>query len=162
MIRAACGAAGDESELFEAAQNGELARVQRLLDARVDVNSTPATDGKRVVTIMGSDLLCCYDMDGKLLWKTAERKYRQRLGGGGAFTASAVAADGRLYFASEDGEVMVVRAGPEFEKISQNDMNEVCMATPAISDGMIFIRTQHSVFGIGRSGNRTVERSSQR
>ncbi len=66
-----------------------------------------------------------------------------------AFTASPVAADGKLYFASEDGEVYVVKSGANFELIAKNVVGEICMATPAISDGMIFIRGQHHVFGMG-------------
>jgi hypothetical protein len=46
----------------------------------------------------------------------------------------------------------VVRAGPKFELLAVNPLDDPCMAAPAISDGMIFIRTQHYLFGIGRDG----------
>jgi hypothetical protein len=69
--------------------------------------------------------------------------------GGGGFTASPVAADGRLYFTSEDGHVYVVRAGPTFELLANNAMDEVCMATPAISQRMLIVRTKNHVYGIG-------------
>lgn len=85
--------------------------------------------------------------------KTGERIYQQRLGGKGtayAFTASPVAADGRIYFTSEDGEVFVVAAGPVFELIATNPVGEVILATPALSDGMIILRTQNHVLGIGK------------
>ena len=62
------------------------------------------------------------------------------------FTASAVAGDGRVYFTSERGEIYVVRAGPEFEVLATNKMDEVCMATPAISDGEIFLRTHENLY----------------
>ena len=62
----------------------------------------------------------------------------------------ALAADGRLYFTSEQGEVRVVRAGPAFELLAVNDMADVCMATPAISAGMLFVRSQHFLFALGR------------
>ena len=71
------------------------------------------------------------------------------MGGGGAFSASPVAADGRLYFASEDGDVFVVRAGPTYEELAKIPMNETIIATPAISDGLIVIRTAGHVYGIG-------------
>jgi hypothetical protein len=45
-----------------------------------------------------------------------------------------------LYFTSEDGEIFVVKAGPQYKLISTNSRGEVCMATPAISEGMIFVR----------------------
>ena len=61
----------------------------------------------------------------------------------------AVAADGRLYIASEDGEIFVVSAGPDLKQIASNDMHEVIMATPAISDGLIVVRTLGHLYGIG-------------
>jgi hypothetical protein len=60
-----------------------------------------------------------------------------------------VAADGRLYFTSEEHGVRVVKAGPKFERLAVNPVGEVCMATPAISDGMIFVRGQHHLFAFG-------------
>ena len=82
--------------------------------------------------------------------KTGERLYQERIGGkGGSYSASPVAADGKIYFSSEDGEVFVVKAGPKYELLSSNPMGEVLMATPAISDGMIFVRGQHHLFAIG-------------
>ena len=80
--------------------------------------------------------------------RTGERSYRERLGAGGAFSASPVAAGGKLYFFGEDGNVFVVRAGPEFEHLATNSMEEVLMATPALSDGQMFIRTQHHLISV--------------
>ena len=81
--------------------------------------------------------------------KTGERVYQQRVADkGGAFSASPIIANGNLYLASEDGEVHVVKAGPKYELVSTNQIGEVMMATPAVSDGMIFIRGQHHVFAI--------------
>jgi outer membrane protein assembly factor BamB len=83
--------------------------------------------------------------------KTGEQVYRARLGGtGGSFSASPVAADGRLYFASEDGDVFVIRAGERYDELAKNQMKEVIMATPAISGGLIILRTISHVYGIGR------------
>jgi outer membrane protein assembly factor BamB len=81
--------------------------------------------------------------------KTGERLFRSRVGSGGSFAASPVAADGRLYFASEDGDVYVARAGRTYEELAKNSLNEVIMSTPAISDGLIVIRTIGHVYGIG-------------
>ena len=60
-----------------------------------------------------------------------------------------MAADGRLYFASEDGDVVVVKAGPTFEVLGTNPMSEVIMATPAVSGGMLFIRTLGHLVAVG-------------
>jgi outer membrane protein assembly factor BamB len=81
--------------------------------------------------------------------KTGARIYRQRIGGGETgFSGSLVAADGKIYLSGESGQIFVVKAGPEYESIATNDMGENCMATPAISDGMLFFRTRHHVVAI--------------
>jgi len=105
---------------------------------------TPIVYGAYLYAVNVNGILACYDA------QTGERIYRARLRHmGGGISSSPVAADGRLYFASEDGDVFVVKAGPEFELLATNTMDEVIMATPAISGGMIFIRTLHHLFGIG-------------
>jgi outer membrane protein assembly factor BamB len=81
---------------------------------------------------------------------TGERLYRARVGGGGSFSASPVAADGRLYFANEDGDIFVARAGRTYQEIAKNEMKEVIMSTPAISDGVVIVRTLGHVYGIGQ------------
>ena len=89
-------------------------------------------------------ILSCYEA------KTGEKVYRKRLGGGlSAYSASPVASDGKLYFTSEDGDIDVVKAGPEYELLASNSMGEVCLATPAVCDGMIFVRARYHLFGIG-------------
>jgi outer membrane protein assembly factor BamB len=81
---------------------------------------------------------------------TGKEIYRQRLDPiGSGFSASPVAADGRLYLSNEDGEVLVVAAGREFRLISTNSMGELLMATPALSDGVMYVRSSSSLFAIG-------------
>jgi ankyrin repeat protein/putative pyrroloquinoline-quinone binding quinoprotein len=84
--------------------------------------------------------------------KSGERLYRARVGGGGSFAASPIAADGKLYFANEDGDIIVARAGRKYEELAKNQMKEVIMSTPAISDGLIVVRTFGHVYGIGEPG----------
>jgi outer membrane protein assembly factor BamB len=79
---------------------------------------------------------------------TGKQVYQQRLGTGGSYSASPVAVDGKVYVWSEDGDVYVIKAGPKFEQIGKNQMGEVIMATPAISDGTIIVRGMKHVFGI--------------
>ena len=76
--------------------------------------------------------------------KTGERKYQQRLleNTASAFTSSPVANDGKVYVASEDGQMIVLKAGPTFEQIATNDMAAPVLATPAISEGRLLVRTQ--------------------
>lgn len=96
-------------------------------------------------TLNNEGILTAYDA------KTGTRHYRARVGGGGSFAASPVAADGRLYFANEDGDIIVARAGTKYEELGKNEMNEVIMSTPAISDGAIIVRTLGHVYGIGQA-----------
>jgi outer membrane protein assembly factor BamB len=102
-------------------------------------------------------LYCCRD-NGVLTCfdaATGEQKYRERLESGTGFTASGVAADGKLYFTSEEGEVFVIRAGPDFERLAKNELGEVCMATPAVCEGTLFFRTRGHVVAIaGGSGEK--------
>jgi outer membrane protein assembly factor BamB len=93
-------------------------------------------------------ILSCYDA------RTGKQFYKERLGSGGdGFTASPVASAGKIYFTSETGSVFVLRPGPDFTVTATNQMGEVCMATPAISEGRIFFRTQGHVVAVG-SGTR--------
>lgn len=89
--------------------------------------------------------LTCYDA------LTGEIVYRKRIGGvGGSYSASPIAADGKLYFLGEDGDIYVVRAGREYELLAKNSMDEIIMANPALSDGMLVIRTLNNVYGISQ------------
>jgi outer membrane protein assembly factor BamB len=105
---------------------------------------TPIVYRDYLYTCSNNGIVTCYES------KTGKQVYQERLGGSGGYTASPVAADGKLYFTSEEAGIRVVKAGPKFELLATNPMGDVCMATPAISDGMVFIRTQHFVYGIGR------------
>jgi outer membrane protein assembly factor BamB len=83
------------------------------------------------------------------------RLYQERLTRGGSFTASPVAGDDKLYFASEDGEVVVIKAGPAFERLAVNSMGALILATPAIAPDMIIFRTQHQVVAVGQTAAAT-------
>jgi outer membrane protein assembly factor BamB len=80
--------------------------------------------------------------------KTGEQIYREQLGKMTSFAASPVAAEGKLYFCSQDGDVYVVKAGPEFEILATNSMNDENLATPAISEGKLYFRTHHFLYAI--------------
>jgi outer membrane protein assembly factor BamB len=105
---------------------------------------TPIVYGDLLYTCSNQGVLTAYNA------KTGERVYQERLGGtGGAFTASPVASEGKLYFASEDGDVFVVKAGPKYELLAKNAVGEVMMATPAISDNLVIVRTVSHLFAFG-------------
>jgi outer membrane protein assembly factor BamB len=107
---------------------------------------TPIVYGEYLYCCGNSGILDCYDA------MSGEKVYTKRMrapGGSLAFTASPIAGDGHLYFTAEDGRVLVVKAGPEFELVATNKAGESILATPAISEGTIFLRTQDSVIAVG-------------
>ena len=82
---------------------------------------------------------------------TGKEIYRQRLPlVGSGFSASPVATDGKIYLSNEDGEMLVVEAGETFKHLATNSMGETIMATPALSDGVMFVRGASTLFAIGR------------
>jgi outer membrane protein assembly factor BamB len=107
---------------------------------------TPIVYGELLYTCSNQGVLTAYNA------KTGDRVYQERLGGtGGAFTASPVASDGKIYLSSEDGDVFVVKAGPKYELLSKNPVGEVMMATPAISDNLVIVRTISHLFAFGEA-----------
>ncbi|MFH7813329.1 PQQ-binding-like beta-propeller repeat protein, partial [Acetobacter lovaniensis] len=78
--------------------------------------------------------------------KTGDELYRQRLPEiGSGYSASPVAADGRIYLSNEDGEILVVGAGRTFTHIATNSMSEPLMATPALSGGVMYVRSSRTL-----------------
>jgi outer membrane protein assembly factor BamB len=104
---------------------------------------TPIVYGPHLYVCSNAGVVTCYEAN------TGKVVYRERIGGE-SYTASPVAADGRLYFISEQGQVRVVKAGAAFELLAVNDVGDVCMAPPAISGGTLFVRSQHFLFALGR------------
>jgi outer membrane protein assembly factor BamB len=105
---------------------------------------TPLVYGEHLYVCRDNGVLTVFEA------RSGKRLSQARLGGGSSgFTASPVAADGKLYFTGETGEVHVIRAGPRAEVLAVNEMGEICMATPAISEGVLFFRTRGHVVAIG-------------
>ena len=73
---------------------------------------------------------------------------------GSGFSASPIAADGKIYLSNEDGGIAIVVADRTFRHVATNDMGEPIMATPALSRGVLFVRTMNGVFAIKRTGQR--------
>ncbi len=80
--------------------------------------------------------------------RTGELHYKERVGVGNGFTASLVAGDGKIYVTAETGDIVVVKAGKQFVKVAVNEMGEVCMSAPAISDGKLYFRTRGHLVAI--------------
>ena len=58
-------------------------------------------------------------------------------------------ADGKIFITDEDGVTTVLKAGPVFQKLAENDLEDYTLSSPAISDGQIFIRTASYLYAIG-------------
>jgi outer membrane protein assembly factor BamB len=97
-------------------------------------------DGLLYVTNEVGIVTCADAEDGKTLWK-------QRLGG--IYFASPVAGDGKVYMVGETGETIVLRAGRTAEILAKNDLDERMLASPAIANRNIFLRSDGTLFCIG-------------
>lgn len=83
--------------------------------------------------------------------RTGTRFFEQRLGEGSTgFTSSPIAAGGKVYVTSEEGETYVLRHGRQFQLLGINRLAEVVLSTPAVSEGVIFFRTRGHVAAIAR------------
>lgn len=104
---------------------------------------TPIVYGDYLYICRDNGILTCFEA------KTGKQIYKTRVGNvHRTYTASAVAADGKLYFADEKGGVHVVQAGPVYKLLASNELGESCLATPAISGGVLFVRTTSHLFAI--------------
>jgi outer membrane protein assembly factor BamB len=102
---------------------------------------TPIIYGDLMYVVADNGVLSAYDA------KTGKNIYQQRLPT--SFSASPVAADGKLYLSSEDGDDFVVKAGPQYELLSRNTMGQALMATPALTDGMLVVRAGDAIYALG-------------
>ncbi len=117
-------------------------RLWRLEDRPQSIGSGIFVDGYVYQPQAGPDRIECIDpKTGKVVWKDR--------GAGGAYWGSVVSAAGRLYVTSQKGATVVFKPNPEkFELLATNALNETCNATPAVSNGEIFIRTYKHLYCI--------------
>ncbi|HLH53674.1 MAG TPA: PQQ-binding-like beta-propeller repeat protein [Verrucomicrobiae bacterium] len=109
-----------------------------------DYLQTPIVVGDLVWGALDS-VVTCFDLH------TGKVNYSERIGDASqGFTASPVAAADKLYFTGERGEVIVLSATPQFTPIATNQLNGICLSTPAISDGTIFFRTTEKLLAVGK------------
>jgi outer membrane protein assembly factor BamB len=105
--------------------------------------TTPLVYDGLIYIVTDNGILSAYEA------ATGRRIYQTRVSSSaGAFSASPVAAAGRIYFAGEDGHVVVVRAGRKFEVLATNEMDDVCMATPAFSGNLLLMRTKTHLYAL--------------
>lgn len=104
--------------------------------------STPVVYGDYIYFGNSNGVIRCFHA------KTGEKVYEKRLGRRAGIIASLVASDGKVFCPSENGNVYVLEAGPKFKVIATNKMADPCFATPAISQGVLFIRTTKRLIAI--------------
>jgi len=99
-------------------------------------------------TLLDRGILLCYDA------RTGREVYpRARITAGTLFTASPWAYNGKIFALSEDGDTFVIQAGPEFAVLGRNSLNEMSLATPAVANGSLILRTASKLYRIGGIGS---------
>ncbi len=138
VIRA--GANGDISLAAGATSNEHVAWSRT---GRGSYMPTPLVYGEYLYVLNNDGILDCYEL------RSGKEIYRGRIPHqGSGFSGSPVAADGRIYLPSEDGDIFVIRAGPRFEVLARNPIGELLMSTPAMSGGTMFVRAERHLYAI--------------
>ena len=132
-------------QAFRAGGRGDITETHRLWATQngPDV-PTPVTDGTYFYTVNDRGIVWCLDAKtGKEIWGPQRIQH-------GIYSASPVLADGKIYITSEDGVTTVFRAGPKFELLAENNMEDYTLSSVAISGGQIFLRTEQFLYCIGK------------
>ncbi|MCR9294558.1 MAG: PQQ-binding-like beta-propeller repeat protein [bacterium] len=105
---------------------------------------TPVCYGDHLYTCDSRGVFECFDA------KTGERIYRKRISNSSAtsFVGSLVAADGHIYVPSEEGIMLVIKAGADYEIVAENPLGELMLTTPAISQGVMYLRGQSHLIAV--------------
>jgi len=105
---------------------------------------TPVTDGTYFYIVRDNGVMWCLDA------KTGVPLYGPQRLRPGTYSSSPVLADGKLYISNEDGLTSVVKAGPKFELLAENALDDYILSSPAVSDGQVFIRSAGHLWAIGK------------
>ena len=101
---------------------------------------SPLLLGQQLYTVSDHGTISCLNaLTGEEIWHEHV---------GGDFSASPIAADGKVYFLSEDGVGVVVKAGKQYELVGKNPVNEKALASYGVLDGSLLIRTETSLYRI--------------
>ncbi len=136
-------------QAFRSGGKGDITETHRLwaFQNGPDV-PTPVTDGVYFYVVNDRGIVWCLDAKtGKEIWGPQRIRH-------GIYSASPVMADGKIYITSEDGVTTVFRAGPKFEPLAENNLDDYTLSSPAISGGQIFLRTAQYLYCIGKQAGR--------
>jgi outer membrane protein assembly factor BamB len=135
---------------LKAGGRGDVTATHRVwsFDSGPDV-PTPVTDGTYMYIVRDNGVMFCLEA------KTGRTIYGPQRLRPATYSGSPVLADGKIYVTNEDGVTVVVKAGPQFEVLAENDLGEYTLSSPAVSDGQIFIRTDSALYAIGKRSGRS-------
>ncbi|HIF30857.1 MAG TPA: serine/threonine protein kinase [Planctomycetes bacterium] len=137
------GASGDISLKEDETSNQFIAWYQPKAGP---YNPSPIVYKNSYYTLLDRGFLTCHNAT------TGEEIYgKNRFPSGSSFTASPWAYNGKLFFLSETGETHVVEAGPEFKLLHTNSLDELCLSSPAVSQGKLLIRTVSKLYCISNA-----------
>jgi outer membrane protein assembly factor BamB len=134
-------------QAFRAGGHGDITKSGLVFafDHGPDV-PTPVTDGKYFYVVDDRGIVYCLDA------KTGAQIYGGKRIKPGTYSSSPTLADGKIYITSEDGVTSVIKAGPEFEVLAENNVNDYCLSTISVSNGQLFLRTSRALWCIGKPG----------
>jgi outer membrane protein assembly factor BamB len=132
-------------QAFRIGGRGDIAKTNLLwqFNNGPDV-PTPLVDGKYFYSVNDRGIVWCLDA------KSGEQIYGGQRMKPGTYSGSPILADGKIYITNEDGLTTVLKAGPQFEILAENSLNDYVLSTVAISEGQILIRTAQALYCIGK------------
>ena len=98
----------------------------------------------RVYMVMDGGIVSCLDA------RTGQKKYQELLDSGGPYYSSPVVGDGKIYVGSARGVVTVFEPGDELKVLARNNLRERIMATPALVEGVVYVRTERALYAFGK------------
>ena len=117
--------------------------------------ASPLVVDDRLFVVKRGGISGCFDTrTGEVLWE------KKRIRNLGAYYASPVTGDGKIYVTGENGFIVVLKRGPELEVLAKNDMGETCLATPALANGRLYVRTLSKLFCISEEAGRRLKSGS--
>ncbi len=132
-------------QAFRVGGKGDVTKSQLVWQFRdgPDV-PTPVTDGKYLYTVNDRGIVWCLDA------KTGQEIYGGQRIKPAIYSSSPVLADGKIYISNEDGLTTVFKAGPQFEVLAENNLNDYTLSSVAVSDGQLFLRTAAWLYCVGK------------
>ncbi len=142
---------GDTIQAVRGGGRGDVTKTHLLwnLDHKASSNiASPLVVDGRLLVVKKGGISACFDAaDGKTIWM------KKRIRNLGNYYASPVAGDAKIYVMGENGFLVVLQQGPKPEVLAKNDMGESCIASPAIADGRIFVRTISKLYCFSEEAN---------